>query len=86
MARNLRTRGAVAIAQFAADVFSRLRQKRQNWLVTFLAFVLWVVALAPAHLVAKQGVHRGVGIQRDRRQFDVGRVPHSLPHSPLHPQ
>jgi hypothetical protein len=38
----------------------------------------------PTHLVAEQGVHRRVGVQRHRHQLDVGRLPHSCPHPPLH--
>jgi hypothetical protein len=52
MIADLFPRGAVAVAQFAPDVFPRLGNKRQHGLVAFPAFVLRVVTLAPAHLLA----------------------------------
>ena len=48
-----------------------------------LAFVLRIVALAPAHLLAVQGMHRRVGIDGEGLQMHVGRRPHTLPQQAL---
>src|ERR1017187_649896 len=82
MIADLFARGAVAIAQFAPDVFPGLRDKRQHRLEAFLAFVLRVVALASAHLLAVDRVHRGVGVDGDDRQLHIGRGPHPFAHGP----
>jgi hypothetical protein len=74
------------LAQFTADVFPRLGQKRQDRLIAVLAFVLWVVTLAPSHLVAEQRMHRRIGVQRYHCQLNVSRLPHSFPHPTLHVQ
>ncbi len=84
MPGNLCTRGPIPIAQLAAYILPRLGQKSQNRLVAFLPFVLRVVALTPAHLVAEQRMHRRVGVQRHHRQTDMGRLPHPFAHPPLH--
>ncbi len=65
----------VAVAQLAPDVFPRLGEKRQHRLIALLAFVLRVVAFAPAHLLPVQRVHGGVGVEGDDFQFHVGRLP-----------
>src|SRR5882672_12005554 len=52
MIADLFARGPVAVAQLTPDVFSRLGDEREHRLVAFLAFVLWVVALASAHLLS----------------------------------
>jgi hypothetical protein len=72
MIADLFARGAVAIAQFPPDVFPGLCDKREYRLKAFLALVLWVVALASAHLLAVDGMHRGVGVDGDDRQLHIG--------------
>src|SRR5262249_34682612 len=64
MPGHLRTCGAIAVSQFAADVLPASPPETSRSAVALL--ILGVVALASAHLVAEQGVHRGVGIQGDR--------------------
>src|ERR1039458_6292017 len=86
MGCNLLAAGPVAAAQRASRVFSRLGDKAQDRLVTLLALVLWVVTLAPAHLVAEQRMHRGVGVYRDLVQLHVRRSPDPFPHTPLDSQ
>ena len=79
MGGDLSARGPVAVAQPAHQVFARLGQEGQYRLVAALALVLGVVALAPAHLAAVEGMHGGVGVQRHRLQLHVGRGPDSFP-------
>src|SRR5947208_11231997 len=62
MIADLFAGGPVAVAQLTPEVFSRLGDKRQHRLIAFLAFVLWVVALASAHLLSVERVHGGVGV------------------------
>ena len=76
---DLPARGPVAVAQPAHQVFARLGQESQYRLVAALALVLGVVTLAPAHLAAVERVHGGVGVQRHRLQFHLGRGPDSFP-------
>ncbi len=78
--------GPVAVAQPAGYVFARLGQKRQNRLITLLAFVLGVVALAASHLLAIQRVHGRVRVQRGHRQAHIRRRPNPFPHLLLHAQ
>jgi hypothetical protein len=75
--------GPIPIAQLAPHVFPRLGQERQDRLIAFLSPVFRVVTLAPAHLVAEQGVHRGIGVQGDGFQFHMRGLPHALPHNLL---
>ena len=79
MGGDLAARGPVAVAQPAHQVFARLGRESQYRLVAALAFVLGVVTLAPAHLAAVERVHGGVGVQRHRLQFHLGRGPDSFP-------
>ena len=46
--------------------------------------MLRVVALAPSHLLPKECVHGGVGVQGYRLQPHMGRFPHPLAQAPLH--
>ena len=73
---------AIAIAQFAPHVFSRLGEECQHWLIALLAFVLRVVAFASAHLSTIQRVHRSVGVDGDDLQLHVGRLPDPFTHGP----
>ena len=52
-------------------------------LVALLPFVLRVIALAPAHLLTVQSVHRRIRIQSDRRQLHVGCFPDPFSQKPL---
>src|ERR1035441_2397341 len=70
----------ITVAQFPPDIFSRLGEERQHRWVALLAFVLGVVALASAHLLAIQRVHGRVGVDGDGRQFHIGRRPDPLSH------
>ena len=53
-----RSGGPATVAQAPHQVFPRLGHKRQHRLVAPLAFVLRIVALASAHLLAVQGPAR----------------------------
>ena len=75
MIADLLAGGPIAVAQFAPEVFPRFGDKRQHRLVAPLAFVLGVVALASAHLLAVKRVHGGVGVQGDDLQLHIGRRP-----------
>src|SRR6202521_5963335 len=79
MAGYLRTGGPIPVAQLAADIFPCLGQKRQDRLVAFLAFILRVVTLAPAPLVAEQGVHGGVGYPASPPPVGPGLPPTPVP-------
>src|SRR5437868_11940133 len=59
--RDLLPTRSVSIAQFAPDILAGFRQEGQNGLITLLALVLRIVGFAPAHLVAVERVHGGVG-------------------------
>ena len=80
---NLLASRTVAIVQFPPDVFARLGDECQYGLIALLPFVLRVVALASAHLIPIERVYGRVGVQSHRRQPDVGRLPHPLPHRSL---
>ena len=86
MGGDLSARGSVAMAQPAHQVFARLGQEGQYRLVAALALVLGVVTVAPAHLAAVERVHGGVGVQRHRLQFHLGRGPDSFPQLALQRQ
>src|SRR5206468_7698077 len=47
----------ISIVQIAMQVFPCFGHKRQDWLVTELAFILRVVALACTHLLSIDRVH-----------------------------
>jgi Na+/H+-dicarboxylate symporter len=83
MARDLLPIGSIAITQFPPNVLARFGQKGEYGLKAFLSFVFRVIALACAHLLAIHGVHRGVGVQRDRLQPYVGCFPHPFAQDPL---
>src|SRR5262249_6622426 len=59
---DLRTGRPISVVQLSADVFSRLRQKREDRLIALLTFVLRVVSLATSHLLTKQRVHGRVRV------------------------
>src|SRR6266481_1767297 len=86
MAGDLLARWPVATAQLAGHILPRLGQKSQYGLVAFLALVLRVVALAPTHLLAVEGVHRRIGVQGRRLQLHVGCFPYATAHLALHRQ
>ena len=75
MIAHLLAAGPIAVAQSAPDVFPRLGDKRQHRLVAPLAFVLRVIALASAHLLAVKRVHGGVSVQGNDLQLHIGRRP-----------
>ena len=83
MARDLFPIGPIAIAQFSSNVLVRFRYKSENGLIAFLAFVFRVIPLARPHLPAIERVHRGIGVQRDRRQPYVGCGPHPFAQNAL---
>jgi hypothetical protein len=51
MARDLLPCRSISIVQLTSHILAGFRQEGQNGLVTFLAFVFWVVASAPTHLM-----------------------------------
>ena len=83
MARNLRSRGPISVAQLTADIFPGLGDKGKNRLVALLSFILRVVALARPHLPTVESVHRRIGIESDRRQSHVRCFPNSFPQQAL---
>jgi hypothetical protein len=84
--RNLLPRRSISIAQLASHVLAGFRQEGQNGLITLLALVFGIVGSAPAHLLAIESVHRGVGVHSNRVQLHIRCFPHSLTQHPLHDQ
>jgi len=81
--RDLFPTGAIAVAQLAGHEFPGFCQKRQDGLIALLPFILRVVALTCPHLLAVQGVHRRVRVDRDRSQDDIRGGPYGFSHPPL---
>ena len=74
----------VPIMQFPVEVLSCFRNERQDGLITQLAFVFRIVALARAHLFPVHRLHGRIGVNCRRLQMHVGSLPHPLPHDLLH--
>ena len=73
----------VPVTQLAVDEFSGLCQERQDWLVTFLSPVLWVIALPCPHLLAVKRMHSRISVNRNGFQRDIACRPDGFPHPPL---
>src|SRR5208283_5076989 len=87
MSRYLLPCGLVSVAQLAGKKFLRLCYIRHNGLITLLALVPRVVALAGSHLLFSiNRVHGRIGIDSNRTQCDIAGCPYSFSHPPLNSQ